>query len=259
MAEFKEHPVGAPSWIDLQTTDLDKGVEFYTKLFGWKHTSLGEEAGNYGFFLKGDKMVGGIGPKQMEQAPTAWTNFINVTSADEVARKVKDAGGQTWMEPMDVMTAGRMAVFGDTTGGPFGVWEAKDHKGVEIANEPDAWSWSELQTRDVAKAREFYAKVLGWTSEEFAEMGNYVVFKNAGKDIGGCMTMPDMVPKEVGSYWLTYFSVDDADKTAAEIKKLGGTVLVEPQDIPTIGRFAVAMDPQGASFAIIKTEPRAEG
>jgi predicted enzyme related to lactoylglutathione lyase len=49
--------------------------------------------------------------------------------------------------------------------------------------------------------------------------------------------------------WGTYITVDDVDATAAKAKELGGTVLVEPQDIPEVGRFCVIKDPQGAVFS----------
>lgn len=39
--------------------------------------------------------------------------------------------------------------------------------------------------------------------------------------------------------------------------ELGARELVEPQDFPG-GRFAIVMDPQGASFGLLKTRPRAE-
>ena len=252
MAEFTTYPAGSPCWIDLQTSDLAKGVEFYTGLFGWEHTDLGEEAGHYGFFLKGGKMVAGVGPRMQESAPVAWNTYICVDDADATVAAATAAGGTVVAPVMDVMTAGRLAFFLDPTGGACGIWQPKDHKGSELANEADTWGWSELDTRDVGKAREFYGKVFGWTAQDFPEMGGYVVFKNKDKDIGGCMTMPDMVPKEVGAFWMTYFNVADADAKAKRIKELGGTVMVEPQDIPTIGRFAVAMDGQGGSFAIIK-------
>ena len=54
--------------------------------------------------------------------------------------------------------------------------------------------------------------------------------------------------------WLTYFSVEDCDATAAKVKAGGGKELVPPTDIPGIGRFAAATDPQGACFCFIKKQ-----
>jgi hypothetical protein len=69
------------------------------------------------------------------------------------------------------------------------------------------------------------------------------------KDGGG------MIQKPAGSHgpsaWLPYISVESANESAAKITELGGKVWVQPTDIPNVGRFAVASDPQGAHFAIL--------
>jgi predicted enzyme related to lactoylglutathione lyase len=60
--------------------------------------------------------------------------------------------------------------------------------------------------------------------------------------------------------WLTYIYTPDIDETAQEASLFGAKVLKGPADIPTIGRFAVIEDPQGAVFAAIMPEqaPQAE-
>ena len=54
------------------------------------------------------------------------------------------------------------------------------------------------------------------------------------------------------SMWLPYVAVADCDATATRAKALGGKVLMEPSDIPNIGRYAIAEDPLGAAIAFIK-------
>ena len=51
----------------------------------------------------------------------------------------------------------------------------------------------------------------------------------------------------------------DVDATAARTRELGGQVWVEPMTIPTVGRFAVLADPQGAMFAVYKPEGEPAG
>ncbi len=46
-------------------------------------------------------------------------------------------------------------------------------------------------------------------------------------------------------------TVEDVDASVQRAIELGGTVLMQPQDIPDTGRFAVSQDPQGATFSII--------
>ena len=70
--------------------------------------------------------------------------------------------------------------------------------------------------------------------------------------VGG-MTPPQM--EGVPNHWHVYFSVDDADATAAKVAELGGTILVPPFDTP-VGRIGVAQDPQGAVFSFMKNAPQ---
>ena len=115
------------------------------------------------------------------------------------------------------------------------------------------FSWTELLTRDVKGAKEFYGKVLGWEMEEMPMEGGqpYTVVKAAGQGVGGIMSMPDSVPREVPSHWGAYVTVKDVDATAEKIKEAGGTIIVPPTDIPRVGRFCTFRDPQGATLSVI--------
>ena len=49
--------------------------------------------------------------------------------------------------------------------------------------------------------------------------------------------------------WSIWFTVDDVDASTAQVKELGGSVYVEPNDM-SFGRGAVVADPAGAVFGI---------
>ena len=91
--------------------------------------------------------------------------------------------------------------------------------------------------------------------QDFGGM-TYTVLMLGENGIGGMMPMTDEVPAEVPAFWLTVFEVADVDATAARIPELGGNVASPPSDIPNIGRFAVAADPQGAMFGVITSAPQ---
>ncbi len=57
------------------------------------------------------------------------------------------------------------------------------------------------------------------------------------------------------SYWQIHFNVDDVDSAFQKALDLGGREMVAPMDFPD-GRFAIATDPQGASFGLLKMTPR---
>ena len=114
-----------------------------------------------------------------------------------------------------------------------------------------AFSWSELITPDISAAKAFYAQLFGWTLEDMPMEGmTYTVIKAGDSEVGGMMATP---PGEEGSppMWGTYVTVDDVDGVAQKAKQLGATVVVEPRDIPEVGRFCVIRDPQGAFISAI--------
>jgi hypothetical protein len=71
--------------------------------------------------------------------------------------------------------------------------------------------------------------------------------------VGGVMHLPqEAVDQGAGPHWLTYIETQDIDETFALATKLGARTYVPPKDIPTVGRFAVLGDPQGAFFALFQ-------
>ena len=113
------------------------------------------------------------------------------------------------------------------------------------------FNWCELLTTDVAAAKAFYTKLFGWETEDMSMPGmDYTVVKAGGEGIGGIMKIPEGA-KGMPPQWGAYVTVDDVDKTAEMAGKLGGKVHVPPTDIPTVGRFCVIVDPQGAAINAI--------
>jgi predicted enzyme related to lactoylglutathione lyase len=252
MPKMTSYAPGTPSWADIGT-DVEGAKAFYSGLFGWQTQEAGpaEETGGYGFFQKDGQNVAGYGPQQ-NPGPPVWSTYISVADADQTAKAVEAAGGTVVMAPMDVMTAGRMAVFQDPQGGFFSVWQPGEHIGAGLVNEPGAMCWNELNSRDLDGSKRFYAEVFGWDPLTHAEGPMpYTEWQLEGRSIGGAMDMPPVVPAEVPTHWLVYFAVDDTDAAVKKTEELGGDVRAPAFDTPA-GRIAVLGDPQGAVFAVIK-------
>jgi len=248
MPEMTRYEHGVPSWVDIGTHDPSAGVGFYSELFGWEGQDMGEEAGHYTIVSKNGKQVAAISPAQ-DPGPPRWTTYINVDDVDEVTRKAESAGGKVIVAPMDVMAAGRMAIFMDTTGAYIAAWQPGQHLGAQLVNEPGAFVWSELSSSDVAKSKAFYTAVFGWG---WGGGDDYPEAQVSGRTIGAIMSRPEGMPAEVPDSWLVYFGTADVDADAAKAANLGARVTVGPADIPGTGRFAVLLDPQGAAFALFQ-------
>ncbi len=250
MPAVDQHQPGTASWVDIGT-DVQAAKQFYGALFGWGAMDAGppEQTGGYGFFTKDNKMVAGYGPQQ-NPGPPAWSVYIAVSNADQAARKVEDAGGKVVVAPMDVMGAGRMAVFQGPDGAFLSIWQPGEHKGADLIRENGAMSWVELNTRDVDVAKRFYPAAFGWTVQTHEGEMTYHELHLGSEAVGGMMSMPPQVPADVPSHWLVYFGVDDVDVAAARANELGGRVM-GPMDFPG-GRLAVVIDPQGAVFGLLR-------
>jgi len=111
------------------------------------------------------------------------------------------------------------------------------------------FSWNELVSTDVASAKKFYPGLFRWHAESFPAGADYTLFKQGDTMVGGLMKCPK---PGLPSHWLPYVTVDDVDASAAKAKGLGAQVVMEPFDVPTVGRIAVLLDPQGAAIGLFK-------
>ena len=256
MPEQTSYEQGTPNWVDLPTTDPNAAKAFYSGLFGWTYDDQPmDEGAVYSLAKLGDHMVAAISPQPPDMAaagaPPMWNTYIAVDSADDAAARIGAAGGTVLMEPFDVMDAGRMVFAMDPSGAMVAFWQANQHIGASLVNEPGTVVWNELITTDQAAAK-FYEQVAGMTTSTMdMGQGEYTVFHAGDRMVGG--TIPPQM-EGVPNHWHVYFAVDDADATAAKITELGGTVLVPPFDTP-VGRIAVAQDPQGGTFSILQPAP----
>jgi hypothetical protein len=252
---------GAPVWVDLGAPDVARAAGFYGSVFGWQFESAGPEAGGYGMFTQGGKVVAAAGPLTEQGAAPSWTLYFKTSDADGTAEAVRKAGGTVRTEPADVMSEGRFAQFTDPAGAMFAVWQPGRTKGLGAVNDPGTLCWTELATPDVASAKSFYSDVLGWQTDD-QPMGEftYTVVRPAGGDAssgqGGIMPLsPEMAAAGATTRWQPYFEVADCDAAAAAVTANGGTVVVPASEVPGVGRFAVALDPDGAQFAVIASVP----
>jgi predicted enzyme related to lactoylglutathione lyase len=193
MPEMSSYPPGTPCWIDLAAPDIDAAKSFYGGLFGWESQEVGstEETRGYHFFTLNGKLVAGFGPPG-EGEPPSWRSYVAVEDAGETAGKAKEAGGEVLLDSTEVLDVGRMAVFRDTEGAVICAWQPARHHGAELANEPGAFSWAELATRDPDAAKSFYSAVFGWNTVD-REMGpiTYVELQVDGRAVGGMLPLTE--------------------------------------------------------------------
>ncbi len=119
--------------------------------------------------------------------------------------------------------------------------------------------WYELMSHAPDPAQDFYRAVMGWAFDKPAGGmdRDYRTFAATdGEGVSGVMKAPKAAP--FVPIWAVYFGVADVDAAAAKVKSLGGSVDMEPQDIPGVGRFAFVADPQGARFYLMRGDSDAD-
>jgi len=279
MPERDGYPAGVPCWVDTGQPDPDAAVAFYSGLFGWEFENAMPPDAPGSYFIArqrgGDVAAVGSLPEG-EPAKAVWKTYIWVDSADETATRVRDAGGRVLTEPFEVMDAGRMAVLADREGAAFCAWQARQHRGARVVNEPVSLNFNDLSTRDAQGAKAFYGAVFGWETldlggaemwrlpgyGEFLEQGDPGLRKRMAES-GAPAGFEDVVASlnpiadhdaDAPAQWGVTFAVADADATAARATELGGRVLAPPFDAPWV-RMTVIADPQGATFTAGKFVP----
>jgi uncharacterized protein len=241
--------VGKFVWHEQVSSDPKQAQDFYTQLFGWTTEVFKPGEVDYTMISSGGQTHGGFG-KAMEGAPPPhWLSHVRVENVEETVEKAKSAGGKLAAGPFEMGEVGRIAIISDPQGAFVSAYQPQS----EGPSPEGVFVWDELGTTDVDDAQRFYGEVFGWTAKDMGtEYGGYRIFERGETGIAGLMILPD---DSMPTQWQPYVAVDDPDGTAAKAKELGGSVLLEPMDVPKVGRIGVLRDPQGASFGIIRPDP----
>ena len=245
MGTVERYPNGTFCWVDLGTSDAPGAKAFYGGLLGWEFDDLPTgDKGTYSICRREGKAVAGL----YDRAETpAWGSYLSVDDVDRATARARELGAEVLVEPFDSPGGGRVATVRDPAGAVVSLWQAGGHAGAGLVNEVGAWSWDELVTPDLDRAKTFYGELFGWTAADLPGPIPRTSFSLGELLVGGGHAPGPQEPPT--PRWTVSFMVADADQTAADAERLGGRVLLPPMDIP-IGRFAVVADPAGGELTV---------
>ena len=116
----------------------------------------------------------------------------------------------------------------------------------------------EIPADDVEKLRKFYSELFGWKIEKMHGPMDYwgiatIPIDDKGMPVrpgvnGGMMKRQNPEHKPVN-----YIAVESVDEYVKKIEDLGGKVIVPKMEVPGIGWWASALDPEGNQFAILQS------
>jgi predicted enzyme related to lactoylglutathione lyase len=247
-------------WFEHLTRDPKAAIAFYGDVVGWKTQPFAESGDDYTMWVGSQGPLGGVMKLPEDAAkmgtPPHWMGDIQVADVDATAAKCAQLGGKVYHAPSDIPTVGRFAVLADPQGAVFAVFAPRRTMEAHEPTRSGEFCWSELITSDSKAAFAFYSELLAWKADKEMDMGplgTYRTFGNGqGAHFGGIMSSPKpgMPPM-----WLHYAETPDLDAAIERATAKGAKVMNGPVDVPSGGRIAQLMDPQGAPFALHQSKP----
>lgn len=237
-------------WHELMTKDVAVAKRFYTSLFGWtvQEMPMGP-AGTYNLFQQNGENVAGMMKLDETHIPPHWLVYVSVDSADTSAKTIEKLGGKIVHPPTTVPDRLRFAVGLDPQGAAFGVLEPMGPVPDDPSG-PGAFVWDELHAKDMDAAEKFYSQLFGWGGKLGTGEMKYLHWQNAGKEIGGLLTV--MNPSQHPA-WLSYVGATDVDASTKNAESLGAKILMPATEMPKVGKFSIVQDPTGAVFALFRS------
>lgn len=250
-------------WYELLTGDADAAADFYASVAGWHPRPAQQPEVDYRFFWSraGEDPADGVGGfmainDEMAQQglKPGWLGYLAVEDVDRTVTAITEAGGSVLMPALDMEGVGRMALVADPQGAAFyvmrGASDETSHAFAKHKPKMGHCAWNELATSDPAAAWGFYGPLFGWSKQGELDMGPMGTYEFIASDalIGAIMpTTPD----QPATGWTFYFRVPDITAAAEAVRQAGGSVLVEPMEIPGGDFSLVARDPDGAVFGLV--------
>lgn len=109
--------------VELNTSDLKKAKDFYSKLFDWKLEDMPD--GNYTLIKVGEGTGGGMMKNPMPGTPSFWLSYVQVDDIEAATKKAKSLGASVMKDVTPVMDYGFFSVLADPTGAHFALWKPK--------------------------------------------------------------------------------------------------------------------------------------
>lgn len=241
--------------MDLVAPDPAAAFAFYAGLLGWELRPGPLQAGGYRMATLRGAVVAGIRPAPPGSF-AGWTTYLATDQLDAAVRYVVTAGGDVVAPPMSVLSDGAIALARDACGVPFGLWQRGDLVGAELVNEPGAFCWVELLSRDLSRSLHFFSQLFGYSyRDRSGDDFSYAMIQIGGTAVAAAAAIGPSRQAEplMSPQWLVYFSVEDTDAAVAAAISLGGWVEVPPTETPH-GRMSLLHGRAGELFGVLQAD-----
>src|SRR6516165_3435146 len=102
--------------VELQTTDIKKARDFYSRLFDWKLEDAPVPGfGTYTMIGVGEGTGGGMMPSPTPGVPSHWLAYVDVGDLASATKKAKDLGAKVLVDSQAVADMGKFSIIADPT------------------------------------------------------------------------------------------------------------------------------------------------
>ncbi len=116
------------------------------------------------------------------------------------------------------------------------------------------FKWIDLSVENADQVRDFYGKVVGWTSQglSMGDYEDYMIMDSEGNPVSG-ICFKKGANSKIPSQWLNYVTVEDLESSVQSCTELGGKIIDGPRG-EGAHRFVVIQDPAGAYLALMQAQ-----
>jgi predicted enzyme related to lactoylglutathione lyase len=219
-------PVKGLRRVELRSNDPAGSADYYRALFGW--IVMPADDGTVRCWV-GDRLAALI------RRPVEWeTPGWHVVLGGRPTALLADPAGVT-----ATLDPGRVR---------HGPWAPPPRHG-----EP---CWVELMTADTTD--DYWAQHLGWTLRapgEGADIKPFALFDapddTGARAIAGRLLVDEAIAADMGTSWMCYLAATDIQLVTDTAAANGGTVLIDPREVPT-GVMAAVADPFGTVCTLLE-------
>ncbi|MDA1007787.1 MAG: VOC family protein [Planctomycetota bacterium] len=242
--------LGEFCWHECTSPNPQAAERFYTAVLECTSETCPKSPFPHTMLSAGGHPFLGLTETPTRDVAAHWLGYITVGDLDAACKLVPTLGGTIRVGATDI-DIGRLCIITDCAGAVVCLFQPHEGKtdGVNWFG-PGLVGWNELVSTNPTAAVAFYTKLLGWTAAENNSLGfQYWMFSSQGRSVAGLLAKCAS-DKSPTSYWMQYLQTADLDRSFALAKSHGATACCEPMDIPSMGRTAYCIDPNGATFGL---------
>ena len=238
-------------WHEQVSSDPGQAQDFYTQLFGWGTDVFKPGEVDYTMIASGGRTTAASARRwRVRRRRTGSATSVSRTSTRR-SRRRRARAASVAAGPFDMGEVGRIAIIAD----PQGAYVSAYQPAGERPGSQGVFVWDELGDDGRGRGATLLRGRLRLDDQRHGARIRRLPDLQPRRDrCRGMMTLPD---GSIPPHWQPYVAVEDVDAMVAKAGELGGSALMEPMDVPNVGRVAVLARPAGRDLRRDQASARA--